>query len=343
MIFNDFVLSRGARVHLIGDPHLGKKFGQEQGVLLHRLGERELGQSLQFAAELETDADVIVMIGDLFDNPYVTNAVIVAAARAMLGAAERNPDTLYVAIAGNHDKPRNLTLVGAWHAFREMTQDRLTNLLILDRPAIVGPLAFFPWEWDRRADAQVVEPIADATPDWGTKGWGENDQVEHAIGHWDLSVFDGKDDHLAPVAALAAAFPKLVGVWSGHYHKPGLYPVDGTEVRCTGSMLPYAHGEGDLYVTLTREEALLRDDLHDKHVRLLLAPGEDEPDIDCLALTHKRVRPDVEEDGTELTVSVDDFDFHRIVRERIHDRDPIVRGFIEERMSLNVSAAEEQR
>lgn len=324
---NDFQLRDGTRVHLIGDPHLGKKFGQEQGVLLHRLGERELGQAMTFATELDAPADIIVMIGDLFDNPYVPDAVIVAAARAMLGAAERNADTLYVAIAGNHDKPRNLTLVGAWHAFREMTQDRLPNLIILDRPAVVGALAFFPWEWDRRADDQVAD-IDDAVG------------VEHAIGHWDLSVFDGKDDHLAPIEALRAAFGSDVGLWSGHYHKAGVY-LDGA-VNCTGSMLPYAHGEGDLYVTLTREEALLRDDLHDKHVRLLLAPGEDEPDIDCLALTHKRVRPEAEEGLQEDTVSVDDFDFHRIVRERIHDRDPVVRGFIEERMSLNVSA-EEQR
>lgn len=326
---NDFQLSTGARVHLIGDPHLGKKFGQEQGVLLHRLGERETRQAAHFADELEADADVIVMIGDLFDTPYVSDAVIVAAARAALSAAERNSDVLYVFIAGNHDKPRNLALVGAWHAFREMTQGRLNNLIILDRPAHLGGLAFFPWEWDRRADDQVAD-LANAVG------------VEHAIGHWDLAVFDGKDDHLAPVAAMRAAWG-TIGMWSGHYHVAGDYTVGDGVVHCTGSMEPYAQGEGDMYVTLTRAEALAADDLHDKHVRVLLAPGEDMPDIDCLALTHKRVRPEADEEGTEITVSVDDFDFHRIVRERIQDRDPRVRGFIEERMSLNVSAAEEQR
>lgn len=318
MTFNDFQLASGARVHLIGDPHLGKKF--EEGVPQNRRGERESRQAAHFANELEATADVIVMVGDLFDNPYVSDAVIVAAARAILGAAERNPDVLYVMMAGNHDKPRNLTLVGAWHAFREMTQHRLSNLFILDRPAHLGALAFFPWEWDRRADDQVNDLA-------GAVG------VEHAVGHWDLSVFDGKDDHLAPVEALHTAFPQLYGMWSGHYHKPGAYRVGDCWVHCTGSMEPYAHGEGDLYVTLTRAEALLATDLHDKVVRVLLAPGEDMPEIDCLALTHKRVRVD-EEDGVQSTVSVDDFDFHRIVRERIHDRDPRVRGFIEERMHL---------
>jgi len=325
---NDFQMSDGRRVHLIGDPHLGKKFGEEQGVLRHRLGERESRQAAHFADELEADADVIVMIGDLFDNPYVSDAVIVAAARAMLGAAERNEDVLYVAIAGNHDKPRNLTLVGAWHAFREMTQGRLDNLLILDRPHAVAGIAFFPWEWDRRADHQVLD-IAHVIG------------VEHAVGHWDLSVFDGKDDHLAPVALLAKAFGDEVQAWSGHYHKPGLYEVGERVVNCTGSMEPYAHGEGDMYVTLTRAEALLRDDLHDLHVRVILAPGEDLPELDALAVTHKRLRDDTEEEQT--TVSADDFDFSRIVSERIQHRDPRVREFIEERMSLNAPAAEEQR
>jgi len=321
---NDFQLSDGSRVHLIGDPHLGKKF--EEGVPQHRRGERETRQAALFAHELDTPADVIVMVGDLFDNPYVSDAVIVAAARAVLGAAERNDQTSYVMMAGNHDKPRNMTLVGAWHAFREMTQHRLANLHIVDRPRRLGALAFFPWEWDRRADAQVAD-LASAAG------------IEHAIGHWDLAVFDGKDDHLAPVAPLRKAFGD-VGMWSGHFHRAGLF-LDGA-VQCTGSMEPYAHGEGDLYVTLTRAEALAATDLHDKVVRVLLAPGEELPEIDCLALTHKRVR-DQEEEGVEITVSLDDFDFHRIVRERIHDRDPRVRGFIEERMQLNVSGSEEQR
>ena len=318
-MYNDFQLKSGARVHLIGDPHLGKKFDQQQGILPHRMGERESRQAAHFSSELESDADVIVMIGDLFDNPYVSDAVIVAAARATLSAAERNDNVLYVFMAGNHDKPRNLTLVGAWHAFREMTQGRLNNLIILDRPAHLGGLAFFPWEWDRRADVQVADLQ-------GAVG------VEHAIGHWDLSVFDGKDDHLAPVAALSEAFGDTVGLWSGHYHRAAVYPVGEGTVTCTGSMEPYAHGEGDMYVTLTRAEALTRDDLHDKHVRVILAAGEDLPDLDALAVTHKRVREDVVED--EVTVSVDDFDFSRLVRERIKDRDPRVRGFIEERMSL---------
>lgn len=322
---NDLTLPSGRRVHLIGDPHLGKKF--EQGVPSHRRGEREHMQAVDFTAELETDADMIVMVGDLFDTPYVSDAVIVAAARAMLGAAERNPDVTFVALAGNHDVPRNLTVVGAWQAFREMTAGRLSNLFVLTQPAVVDGVALFPWEWDRRADAQVTDLL-------------DHRGVELAVGHWDLSVFDGKDDHLAPVAAIRAAWGEIP-VWSGHYHKAGAYEVNGITVWCTGSMQPYSHSEDDegrLYVTLTREEALARDDLHDKHVRILLAPGEDMPDIDCLALTHKRVREEAE---VEETITADDFDFNSLVIASIQDRAPQVRDRIMERMSLNVS--EEQR
>jgi hypothetical protein len=323
------MMSDGRRVHLIGDPHLGKAFGEEQGVPRHRRGERELSQALQFERELDEDADIVVMVGDLFDTPFVSKGVVVAAARAMLGAAERNPDVLFVAMAGNHDKPRNLTVVGAWHTFREIAQGRLDNLLVLDAPYAVAGLAFFPWEWDRRAADQV----ADVAQTIG---------VEAAIGHWDLSVFDGKDEHLAPAALLREAFGEDVTLWSGHYHVPGRYG----EVNCVGSMQPYTHGEdpeGRLYVTLTLAEALARDDLHDKVVRVLLAPGEDEPEIDCLGLTHKRVRPEVEEEGVDLTQSLETFDFPRIVRNAIADLHPQVRGFIEERMSINAPAAEEQR
>jgi len=318
-----FTLADGRRVHLIGDPHLGRDF--DKYAPTHRRGERALHQALHFSAELDAQADIVVQVGDLFDFPEVSREVILAAARSALSGAERNPDVLFFHMAGNHDRPRNLSKIGAWTFFKMMVEDRLPNLIVVDRPLAAEGLAFFPWEWDRTA----VEQVKDV----------ENAQVEHAIGHWDLSVFDGKDDHLVPVAALRAAFGDI-GIWSGHYHKPGPYTVDGHTIQCTGSMEPYAHGEGDLYVTLTRAEALARDDLRNLCVRVLLAPGEDLPEIDCLQLTHKR--EGVEED-VEQTVSSDDFDFPRLVKERIRDRDPLVRSFIEERMSLNVGSEEQRR
>lgn len=317
-----FTLADGRVVHLIGDPHLGRDF--DKHAPLHRRGERAMTQAAHFSAELDEDADIIVEMGDLFDHHSVGRDVILAAARAALSGAERNPGVLFFFMAGNHDRPRNLSTIGAWSLFKKMVEHRLPNLIVVDTPLAAEGLAFFPWEWDRTALEQVKD-LEGAT-------------VEHAIGHWDLSVFDGKDAHLVPVAAIRAAFGD-VGIWSGHYHVAGSYTIEGYEVTCTGSMEPYAQGEGDMYVTLTRAEALERDDLRNKCVRVVLAPGEEMPDIDCLALTHKRERS---EEDDEETITADDLDFAELVKARIQDRDPVVRSFIEERMNLNV-APKEQR
>lgn len=320
-----FTLRDGRLVGLIGDPHLGRKF--ETGVPLHRRGERELSQSVQFAAEHHCGADIIIQVGDLFDHPEVPRSVVLAAAQACLTAAENNPDTLIIEMAGNHDQPRNLSTVGAWPLFKKMVENRFPNLLVVDRPCVVEGIALFPWEWNRTALSQL-EDVA-------------GEKAEHAVGHWDLTVFDGKDDHLVPARALRDMFGDQLQIWSGHYHVPAVYEVDGVPVTCTGSMQPYSHGEdpeGKLYVTLTRAEALERDDLSDKCVRIILAPGEELPEIDCLALTHKREQ----QEKDQTTVSYDDFDFATLVAERIKDRDPVVRTFIEERMQLNVTSSEEQ-
>src|SRR3546814_20896947 len=85
--------------------------------------------------------------------------------------------------------------------------------------------------------------------------------------------FGGDDSHICPTAALKAKFGDGLTIYSGHYHLPGEYEVDGHTVVCTGSMEPYSHAEdpsGDLYVTLTLAELEARDDLHDKCVRVLL-------------------------------------------------------------------------
>lgn len=321
----DFVLSSGARVHLIGDPHIGVDFDRHAPA--HRKGERASKQFACFTTELEADADIVVIVGDLFDDPMVPRKVVVSVADAIISAAERNEDVLYLVMAGNHDVPRNFSTVGAWPMFRRMVEDRLANIVAVTEPMIVNQLALFPWQWGVTAKEQLSRVSGTA---------------EAAIGHWDLAVFDGKDDHLAPVAELRAAFGDIP-LYSGHYHVPGPYQIDGIEVTCTGSMQPVTHGEDPtslFYVTVTRAEALLRDDLHDKHVRVRLAPGETMPDLDCLALTHIREKaPAVAE---EAPVSIEDFDFNRIVIERISKRDPVVQHFISERMKLNVPQTSEQ-
>lgn len=315
-------------VHFIGDPHLGRKF--ESGVPQHRRGERETKQMAHFAAELEAEADDIVMVGDLFDNPHVPTAVVVSAARIAIAAAERHPETRFWFLAGNHDLPRNLGVTGAWTAFRKMVDDRLPNLYTVNRPRVTGSgLALFPWDWSMRADDQV-------------KLFDRMDGVHTAVGHWDLQLWEGKDDHLAPTLDLRRVFGDNVRIVSGHYHVAGPYEVSGITVDCTGSMEPYTHGEdpeGEMYVTMTKAEleAYMPEQLRNKYVRILLAPGEEMPEIDCLGLTAKRVGAaiDVEQD----TLSIDEFDWDSILRGAIKEMDPVVQIFVKER----VHVSEEQR
>jgi len=309
----DFVLSDGTTVHLIGDPHLGRKF--EVGVPSHRRGEREAKQMQHFRNELAHDSHIVVIMGDVFDHPYVSLATIEETANALLSTAEHNPDVVFIVLAGNHDLPRNLSAIGAFHDLVQRIRDRFSNLHILRSPTMIHNLALFPWEWNRRADDQAKEL--------------DLDKAEVAIGHWDLKEFDGHDDHLAPVAQLGH-----LPMYSGHYHVPGDYIVNGVTVHCTGSMEPYAHDQdpdNTLYLTMTLNELLSKDanEIKDKCVRVLLQPGQDLPEIDCLALTHKRVR---DEDSATEVVSLDTFDWSSIVAERLKPLHPDVKAFITERL-----------
>lgn len=303
-------------VWLIGDPHLGKKF--EVGVPLHRRGEREQRQLALFREELATaDVSTIVMVGDLFDHPYVGYAVVKAAADLVLAAAAARPHVDFVMMAGNHDLPRNITHVGAFHAFKQMVEGRYSNLIVCLKPGIRNGLAFFPWEWDRSAAEQVADL--------------EGEKYVAAIGHWDLKSFPGSSDkHLAPVAALGD-----VALYSGHYHKEGVYRVGGRDVHCCGSMEPYARGEGDLYVTLSREDLLATpaEELRDKCVHVLLRPGEDVPEIDALAITHERVHGSATDDGGAEQLSLATLDWSGILAKKIAPLHPTVKAFITERLS----------
>ncbi|SKB63475.1 metallophosphoesterase family protein [Sphingopyxis flava] len=309
-----FSLTNGKTVALIGDPHLGRKF--ENGVPLHRRGERERKQLTNFQEQLAQDVDIVVSMGDTFDHPAVSNRVVMDVYNAVEAAAV---DRTVIIIAGNHDLPRNLTTIGAFEIL-EALLDGNPNVMIVRKPTLYRGLAIFPWEWDVSAFAQV-----EAFP---------SGEAEVALGHWDLQSFGGDDSHICPTAALKAKFGDDLAIYSGHYHLPGDYEVDGHIVHCTGSMEPYSHAEdpdGSLYVTLTLEELEARDDLHDKCVRVLLAEGEELPsDLDCLALTAKRAAKEDTEVG-EITLG--DFNWSSILAQKLEPLTPEVRGFIEERLS----------
>lgn len=306
-----FSLTDGTEVALIGDPHLGRKF--ETGVPLHRRGERERRQLENFKAQLAQEAGMVVVVGDLFDHPHVGFKVVLDAYQAIVAAA--NDDREIFVMAGNHDLPRNLEAVGAFEMLEALLAE-VPDVQVVRVPRVYEGVALFPWQWNRAALEQVDDVSAPA---------------QLAIGHWDLQSFGGDDSHMAPTVALKAKFGDDLAIYSGHYHLPGEYQVDGHTVICTGSMEPYSHAEdptGDLYVTLTLAEIEARDDLHDKVVRVLLAEGEELPvDVDCLALTAKRAAKEAAGE-----VSLGDFDWSTILAEKLAPLTPEVRDFIEVRL-----------
>lgn len=264
------------RVWLIGDPHFNRNFSR--GCPINRRGDRERMQREQFRAELNTpDVDVIIMVGDLFDKPVVPLNVLCQVIHDVIEVAQNRPDVTFIYQAGNHDISRILREQGAWDIFK-LAVGWLENVVVTNQVHCHEDIVCFPWDWSMTAEEQV-----------GSWYLGPNHVVEAVVGHWDMISFGGDESHLCPVEALQKAFGEDVVIYSGHYHEERDYEINGVTVHCTGSLQPYAHGEGDMYVTLTLEEALKRDDLADKVVRIRLQPGETLPDINCLQLTAQRV------------------------------------------------------
>lgn len=306
------------RFHTIGDPHIGRKFN---GTPIHRRGEREEMQFVQLVDELAVDCDVNVTMGDLFDKALdIPESVIARTADIYLTAARARPKTHFIVMAGNHDLSQKVGTVGAFHLFAKAVA-RVGNIQVLFMPAIILGAIFYPWQWGITALEQTTGHR------YGT--------VKVAFGHWDLEDFGGSTDHMCPARQLAEL--GVEHIVTGHWHLPGTYQVDGVDVLCTGSMAPYTHAEdpdGDLYVTLTLEEALSRGDLYDKCVRVLLTPGETLPDIDCLQLTSKRVGS-VSDEEVELTeVGLGDFNLTNILNEAFDEQKVVepVRVFIREKL-----------
>lgn len=317
-------LPSGKEAWLIGDPHLGRKF--EVGVPLHRRGERERRQIEKFKAELATpEVAANIMVGDLFDHPHVGFSTVMAAADAVLEAAKALPNTQFFMMAGNHDRSRQMSTVGAWEMFERLLERRLPNVTVVTRESWDTDLKILmlPWRWDRPVSEQL--PVEGSTIFDGFA----------AIGHWDLQDYGGDTSHLAPTKALAEL--GVTHFYSGHFHIEGRFEVDGLAVNCTGSLEPYSHGEdptGEIYVTMTLPElkAIAPELIKDKCVRVLLAEGEELPEnVDCLALTKKRLA--AEESDDWAVKSLGEFDWAKILEDHLKDVDPDVRNFINERMT----------
>lgn len=297
-------LAESLNIEILGDPHLGRIF--KTGVPLDRLGDREALQMEDFLKSLMNPCyKTHVCLGDLFDKFRVSHEVLLATATAYEAAAERNPDTTYIIIQGNHDNSRDTEKVSSFSIFQRMVS-HVDNIWVLTTNHLIrDDMLFIPWSPWHTARESLQTYV-------------ENQQKFKAVFvHWDIDDYGNEDaTHVLPIDMLREITDTVV---LGHYHKPSLKVVSGVKVCIWGSMQPYAHGEEEepeMYLTHTVSEVenfLERDQSYyrNKCLRVLL-DSDEKPlaGIDCLALTHKRSTSNTE---IELEVSVDEFSLSSVL------------------------------
>jgi len=296
----------GKKIGLIGDPHLGRKF--ETGVPLDRRGEREESQWAQVEEELNTPGlDVVIFVGDVFDQFAVPNAVVMRFFKLIMDAYNAHPDLHIVVIRGNHDASRDVDKVSSYAILARMIESGDRLIITEDSPEIlefyesVLRIGLLPWHpfINSREMAEFL-----------TKDGLEFDLV---VGHWDRVTFEDEPHNCIPFNELRPYCKLLV---SGHDHNACEYKNGDMEVIYTGSLQPYSHGEDadhERYVTMTLDEvrAKIEEDpsfFHDKALRVSLKPGErvDFP-IDAWAITTKLIQNNGE-DFVDISVQAESFD-----------------------------------
>ncbi|WP_419902158.1 metallophosphoesterase [Kiloniella sp.] len=290
-------LSNGEMISVLGDPHLGRSF--IHGVPLHRRGDREAEQWAEFERHLNDveGVDYHICVGDLFDKFVVSHETLFKAVEVYTRAALRNTDVTYYVIRGNHDGSRDAEKVSSFDLFSALINSdfaEYTIRTVVNASDAFGPIAFVPWHPFTPA-VEMVQQLPELP-------------FEYIFGHWDIDSFGHENPNLVPLEELAKRTKHIV---TGHIHTPEeREPLPGVKLTVTGSMLPYSHSEdpkAEKYVSLTLKQLdeLDLESLKNKCVRILLNPGEDVPDIDCLQLTTKRI--ETKEDQEPEEVVIEDF------------------------------------
>jgi len=266
----------------MGDPHLGRVF--KTGVPLHRVGDREAMVWKEFETGLNSvDTDYHVNMGDLFDKFVVPPEVVLKAAELYIGAANKNPNTTFVILEGNHDRAKDCSKSSSFDLFTALVEAQDNILVVQDVPVVFGNFGFVPYHPFLPTEELVAE-----LPDG----------LDAVFGHWDIQDWGGHN--VIPTALLAKKGITLA--ISGHDHLAREEKRHGVKIIVTGSMQPYTHAEdpdGRLYVTTGLP---IEQDVTNLNVRVLLKEGETLPhDLDCLSLTAKReAREDVVVDTSEF-------------------------------------------
>lgn len=302
----------GLTVNVCGDVHLGRTF--RTGVPLHRLGDREEMVWEEFEQQLNVEADLTIVMGDLFDK-FVVPPEVVLRAYGLLIEAQTKQD-IYI-LRGNHDASRDSQKGSSFELLKALFDGRGLNVAFIDQAyyLLTNHKVFMLCGW------QPFTSAADSIATLGANCWGK--PVVAAFGHWDVTQH-GQDDHnLIPLDALANL--GVGKVFTGHIHKADSFTRNGMEVHVVGSMQPYAHGEEPdgsmLYMTLTPEqvEDMLAGDedvFADSNIRILLIDGAEYPrEFNCLSRTFKRTLSGVakvDEEGNPVA-AYDTFDLRTMI------------------------------
>lgn len=309
----------GLTVNVIGDPHVGRTF--RTGVPLHRLGDREEMVWQDFQQQLETSAEVTVIMGDLFDKFVVPPEAVLRASEILLSASREKK--LICILRGNHDASRDANKKSSFELLERLCWHDSQIIFVNDYKFLSvkngGYLHLFGWQ----PFVSAADAVAEVAKGWDLSKLDPQSDVPVAFGHWDITQH-GEDTHnLIPLEALANL--GVTKVFTGHIHKAEAFTRNGMEIHVVGSMQPYAHGEEPdgsmLYMTLTPEQAedMLAGDediFADSNVRILLIDGAEYPrEFNCLSRTFKRSLSGVakvDEDGNAVA-AYDTFDLRTMI------------------------------
>ena len=278
---------------MLGDPHLGRRF--VNNVPLHRRGDHETAINNHFREHMieaaSSGLDFHVNMGDLFDRPVVTPETVALAADVYREAAILAPNTKFIVLAGNHDLSRDVDAVNSFDLFARIVGQ--FGVISVNRETYVKDnLAFVPFSPAHTATEMV--------------GIIKHFSLDAAFGHWDL-VNPASDHNMVPKLNT-----KLYV--TGHDHLGREEERHGVRTICTGSMLAFAHGEGEPYrtVTLAELELISPVELYGLCVRVVLKEGEELPvGLDALQVGFMREKQGDTLD-LDLNVEFEGFDMASI-------------------------------
>lgn len=231
---NPLITVNNFKIQTIGDPHLGRQF--KTSVPKDKLGLRELQVEKQFLDLLGSDADVIVIMGDLFDKTTVANAVVLFAIEALEQAALQFKDVTYIVLAGNHDLVKDKSKKSSFDILLNYFESSpLDNLHI-----VVEPFVFYMCP---RTSLVLVPYTVFDKKDLPLPHFPDHSYI--SFGHWDVQDFDQISDTVKYTSNLIPSYIKEASdiIVTGHEHLPKYVKTDKYELYVTGSMQPYAFGE----------------------------------------------------------------------------------------------------